>query len=560
MTATLMAIGYNSCELKEFLSMNLEGYFLDATCASCSLLPNLLKHFGWHPARRLFEWFGDRLEEKTGDADITFKQLYDQTGKELCIVVTNLNHMDAEYCHVKTSPNLPIRTAVRMSLAIPGLFGAVKSETRGSSDYYVDGGVLCNYPLHCFDGWWLSMKPGDSMLRRLQPLEDIGKLWDKKERFGTVNPKTIGLVLYSSDEQDVMVSKLQKRKVHNVVRPDTKLSKERKAVKEVKDHAVREHAIITSALSGFLRLLAESDVDESGTITRKELVQAFDKEVDYFTEGQCRTLFGDNYKVNDIFDCLNHEGDDEITYEELQAFAEKRGVAIQTNFEGYGRREIKSFSQFLGALTDTLLVNVKRIFTTDDDISRTIGIDTVYVDTTDFELEEGDIKFLFEQGEGAVRSYLRNYVRLHDPPLRKELQGGSVTESTLPYKEPKQQLHNADPDPSRESKSGSPVLSRTNLQMHTSLSLNATSQEPLRRAPSALSSLDGGPPILVIQPKEDTREPSPARRDVTPMGDLPRNSPSPSPRANDGEKLVRVKRGTRSPKDMSNNAFDTHDL
>ena len=39
------------------------------------------------------------------------------------------------------------------------------------------------------------MKPGDSMLRRLQPLEDIGKLWDKKERFGTVNPKTIGLVL-----------------------------------------------------------------------------------------------------------------------------------------------------------------------------------------------------------------------------------------------------------------------------------------------------------------------------------------------------------------------------
>ena len=73
---------------------------------------------------------------------------------------------------------------------------------------------------------------------------------------------------------------------------------------------MREHAIITSALSGFLRLLAESDVDESGTITRKELVQAFDKEVDYFSEGQCRTLFGENYKVNDIFDCLNHEGDE----------------------------------------------------------------------------------------------------------------------------------------------------------------------------------------------------------------------------------------------------------
>lgn len=89
-------------------------------------------------------------------------------------------------------------------------------------------------------------------------------------------------------------------------------NRERKAVKKIKDGAVREHAIITSALSGFLRLLAESDVDESGTITRKELVQAFDKEVDYFTEEQCRTLFGKNYKVNDIFDCLNHEGGDEV--------------------------------------------------------------------------------------------------------------------------------------------------------------------------------------------------------------------------------------------------------
>ena len=60
------------------------------------------------------------MEEMTGDADTTFKQLYDLTGKELCIVVTNLNLMDAEYCHVKTTPNMPIRMAVRMSLSIPG--------------------------------------------------------------------------------------------------------------------------------------------------------------------------------------------------------------------------------------------------------------------------------------------------------------------------------------------------------------------------------------------------------------------------------------------------------
>lgn len=47
-------------------------------------------------------------------------QLYEATGKELCIVVTNLNHMIEEYCHVKTTPNMPIRLAVRMSMSIPG--------------------------------------------------------------------------------------------------------------------------------------------------------------------------------------------------------------------------------------------------------------------------------------------------------------------------------------------------------------------------------------------------------------------------------------------------------
>lgn len=49
-----------------------------------------------------------------------FLKLYEKTGKELCVVVTNLNHMTEEYCHVKTTPDMPIRLAVRMSMAIPG--------------------------------------------------------------------------------------------------------------------------------------------------------------------------------------------------------------------------------------------------------------------------------------------------------------------------------------------------------------------------------------------------------------------------------------------------------
>lgn len=51
---------------------------------------------------------------------VFFLQIYDKYGKELCIVVTNLNMMNTEYFHTKTSPDVPVRVAVRMSMAIPG--------------------------------------------------------------------------------------------------------------------------------------------------------------------------------------------------------------------------------------------------------------------------------------------------------------------------------------------------------------------------------------------------------------------------------------------------------
>ena len=41
-------------------------------------------------------------------------------GKELCVVVTNLSQMTVEYCHAKTTPDMPVRLAIKMSMATPG--------------------------------------------------------------------------------------------------------------------------------------------------------------------------------------------------------------------------------------------------------------------------------------------------------------------------------------------------------------------------------------------------------------------------------------------------------
>lgn len=57
---------------------------------------------------------------KTVDVVWCAAQLYNQYGRELYIAVTNLTKLCSEYCHLTTTPDLPIRKAVRMSMSFPG--------------------------------------------------------------------------------------------------------------------------------------------------------------------------------------------------------------------------------------------------------------------------------------------------------------------------------------------------------------------------------------------------------------------------------------------------------
>jgi len=123
------------------------------SCGCCSVLPNICQGYGWNPGNRAQEFFGDLLDRKLNmGPDITFKQLHQVTGNELCITAVNVNRSRVEYFHPKTKPDVPIKLALRMSMSIPGVFKAVKlTNERGITDLYVDGGVLCNYPVHAFD-------------------------------------------------------------------------------------------------------------------------------------------------------------------------------------------------------------------------------------------------------------------------------------------------------------------------------------------------------------------------------------------------------------------------
>lgn len=418
MTAALLAVGYNSHEIEEFLSQDLSKIFLDHSCGYFSLLPNLIKGYGWNPGKRIFKWFGEALEAKTGNADITFSEVYDKYGRELCVVVTNLNMMNAEYFHPKTSPDVPVRVAVRMSMSIPGLFQASKYDLHGEENTYVDGGVLCNYPINCYDGWWLSMTMEDSFLNKLQPLENFPKLFEKKERFGTYNETTLGFLLYADNERDILRDILQQRLgVDLPPFPDTKLAKEKIRKKKMQEKVKLVHIRNLHAVSAFLKVLKKHNKDNDDKISKSELKNALN-DTEEFPKRYVERLFGRNVTVDEAMEALDEDGNGEVYYHEIVHFIERTGVSLQARFLGYQRKEIKGLFSFFDTLQSALLTNVKRIHVEERDIERTVGINTGHVGTSDFKLEVADREFVVEQGRRSTESFLRYYVVKNDPPKK----------------------------------------------------------------------------------------------------------------------------------------------
>ncbi|XP_038076980.1 uncharacterized protein LOC119744869 isoform X2 [Patiria miniata] len=417
MVAALASVGYNSYDIETFLRGDITKVFLDARFGKLSFLPNMLMSYGLHPGKKISDWFGEQLKAKTDKPDLTFKELYQLNKTELCITVTNMNTMDCTYCHVKTTPDLPIRKAVRMSGCIPGFFCPVEVKSGKTKDYYVDGGLLCNYPIHCYDGWYLSMKPDASFLKRLQPFEQLPKLWDPNKRFSPKNENTLGILLYANDEREIMKDDLMKRFEKHITSsekpdfPNTHLAKARKEAMEGIQKKRTEHQTLMTSFSKFLKVLRDSDIDHSGTISEQEFEMAMNKPNSELTIEDKKQLFGQDFSdAKAFFKRLDTSKDGELTVQELMAFGESKGLEIMDHFRGYSRQEITGLGSYFGSILETLLLNMKRVFVQGSDVHRTIGINTGYLDTLDFKMEEQDQNYMVQQGKLGCIAFLRELI------------------------------------------------------------------------------------------------------------------------------------------------------
>lgn len=194
----MVALNYSSHEIDSVLHSIKIQEFNDGRFF-IGKIKRVAKEYGVHKGEKLSDWIGNLIKYKTGHEDITFGGLYelrlkDPRFKNFYCTGTNISKQELEVFSWQNWPDMKLKTAVLISSSIPFYFIPIAIDDQGNEvdieqnsikyDLYVDGGMLCNYPISIFD----SCKSGGNPL----VCNDV-----------VFNPQTIGLKLERQEQIDV---------------------------------------------------------------------------------------------------------------------------------------------------------------------------------------------------------------------------------------------------------------------------------------------------------------------------------------------------------------------
>jgi predicted acylesterase/phospholipase RssA len=141
----LLVCGFNSDEIKDFIfSKNWNKVFKDNFFRK---MYNIVTRYGLNNGNEFMKNIESFIKKRGISSNVTFKELHEITGKVLVITGTNLNTSKICYFSHKHNPEMKILTSIRISMSIPYFLTSVKY----NDEYYVDGGILMNFPLYYFD-------------------------------------------------------------------------------------------------------------------------------------------------------------------------------------------------------------------------------------------------------------------------------------------------------------------------------------------------------------------------------------------------------------------------
>jgi len=149
--AIALAVGYTPNQIYRVLAFTDFNQFRDSgesiTFPLFKKIKNIFFSYGIYRGDALYEWLGELIKAKTGNADITFQEVHQKYGYELVLTGTNLNKAKTVFFHHLSYPKMPIRLAARISGSLPLVYVPIYLK----GDLFIDGGFLSNYPIWVFD-------------------------------------------------------------------------------------------------------------------------------------------------------------------------------------------------------------------------------------------------------------------------------------------------------------------------------------------------------------------------------------------------------------------------
>ncbi|XP_078684942.1 uncharacterized protein LOC144918260 [Branchiostoma floridae x Branchiostoma belcheri] len=461
-TATLLAIGLTSQEMLEELSeKNLLEVVLDTRWTKMAWIPGManvgkfidvITARGACPGHEFMNWFGDILDRHLKkrhpslDKDVTFDQIYHVLGKELCIVAYNMNFHRESFFHVKTTPLVRVREAVRMSMSIPVAFQPYEL---GNIFTYIDGGLAANFPLYAFDGWYLSMDEQDTFYKRLTLLsedEDKDRLRNafypeyRMERFKnedqTQFAKTLGILIFSNADREVYQDQFEAR-LRWLTEKDPSFKKERpetEKAREFEEHYELQRAATDAEIKAFDSLIddrmkplidmidrPEEEVT-GGSIQVRSMARSFDpghvqvafkNPIEEVRQQFFKITTEDDAKLLQVptkeaaFKLLFLDINGQLTADRVLNMYQNHMPLQSAKRKIFGMRSVKSAKQYYGSLQD--FVGSKNQLS-EEDIDRCIAVDVDYLSTMDFDMTPTDMEFIMKQGVTAATAFIMERV------------------------------------------------------------------------------------------------------------------------------------------------------
>lgn len=207
----MISLGYQAGEIDSMMAELRIQEFNDGGGGALGKYIRVKNNYGLYKGERFEKWLQMLVAGKTGNPLLSFAALHQLKQqnpllKDLYVTGTNLSKQQLQIFSHEHSPQMPIALAVRISSSIPfyfepialnNRFEEIKKDADSSLEvnYYIDGGLLCNYPVGMFDSCENKENPLNCFDATLNPLT-LGIKLERPEQIDSLKNNSIAIPPY----------------------------------------------------------------------------------------------------------------------------------------------------------------------------------------------------------------------------------------------------------------------------------------------------------------------------------------------------------------------------